>query len=62
MNRNDLIKKLNKLVEKSEIYYEDTKLTGDPSEWHEEADELLLEYINDEEITETYRKIERWYS
>jgi hypothetical protein len=29
---------------------------------HKIADNLLLEYINDPEITETFRKIGKWYS
>jgi len=33
-----------------------------PEENHMEADELLLSYINDAEITEAYRLIKKWYS
>ena len=29
---------------------------------HCEADEALLEFINDNEITEAYMKINRWYA
>jgi hypothetical protein len=34
----------------------------DPEAAHIKADELLLEYINDPEITEAFNKIERWYA
>lgn len=29
---------------------------------HLKADEILLEYINDEEIEEAYNKIHKWYA
>lgn len=29
---------------------------------HEEADELLLEYIDDKEITQEFKRILRWYA
>jgi len=29
---------------------------------HKIADVLLLEYINDPEITETFKKVGKWYS
>ena len=29
---------------------------------HAEADGLLLEYINDSEITEAYNAIEKWFA
>lgn len=29
---------------------------------HIEADEWLLEYINDAEISEAYNEIEKWYA
>jgi len=35
---------------------------GLPSDWHLEADNLLLDYINDEQITEAFERIEKWYS
>ena len=31
-------------------------------DWHGEADELLLKYINDKDISEAYEEIEKWYS
>lgn len=63
MDRKELLGKLNALVAKSEIYAaEPFKIDGDPSDWHEEADKLLLEYINDSEITQLFEKIEKWYA
>lgn len=29
---------------------------------HSDADLLLLEYIDDERVTDAYHKIEKWYS
>ena len=63
MNKEELIKKLNILIDKSEIYCsEPFKINGDPSDWHLEADELLLSYIDDPEITQAFAKIEKWYA
>lgn len=33
-----------------------------PDDWHIEADQALLAYIDDQEITEAFDKIEKWYS
>jgi hypothetical protein len=33
----------------------------DPETVHGEADDLLLEYINDEEISQLFGQIEKWY-
>lgn len=29
---------------------------------HADADDLLLEYINDREVTDTYEAIDKWYA
>ena len=50
MNREELLESLNRLLVDETIYAEDSI---------QEADRLLLEYINDEEITDVYHKIER---
>lgn len=34
----------------------------DPETGHIEADEALMEYINDKEIEEAFEKLEKWYS
>jgi hypothetical protein len=35
---------------------------NDCEEAHVEADGLLLEYINDAEITKAFQQIEKWYA
>jgi hypothetical protein len=35
---------------------------GDPEVAHSEADDALLEYINDVDITEAFGAIEKWYA
>ena len=42
--------------------YDDDMGIGDPEKSHKRADELLLRYINDEEITEAFENLIRWYS
>ena len=62
MEKEELLKKLNELIDKSEIYAcGQFETEGDPSDWHIEADMYLLEFINDTEITEAFNKIEKWY-
>lgn len=51
MNKSELIAKLEKIKENS-----DTEVA------HADADEALLEFINDAEIREAYEKIEKWYA
>lgn len=47
-----LLAQLESLIEKSKTDAEDA---------HIEADDLLLEFINDEKVSELYGKIEKWY-
>jgi hypothetical protein len=35
--------------------------TDDPSVAHPDADDLLLEFINDKNVSEAYNKIPKWY-
>jgi len=35
---------------------------GDLEVAHWDADQLLLEYINDQDITEAYRDVGKWYA
>ena len=53
MEKEELIEKL-KTVEE--------RIDGDQEDWHWEADNLLLQYINDERVTEAFREIDKWYS
>lgn len=34
----------------------------DPESAHEQADDLLLEYINDPEVTAAFEAIKKWYA
>lgn len=38
------------------------KNDGDYETLHIDADEALLEYINDPEITEAFESVRRWYA
>ena len=51
MDRQELIKKLNEWADSTD--YEIA---------HRFADELLLEFINDKEISEAYDSIGKWYA
>lgn len=51
MNKEELIKKLKEL-----------QGGGDTEMQHIEADDLLLDYINDKDITEEFCKIKKWYA
>lgn len=35
---------------------------SDPEIAHNEADDALLEFIDDVEVTEAFRKIKKWYA
>lgn len=47
------------LIEKLKLLSIDQE---DPSEEHEKADELLLEYIGDKQVRDAFEAIERWYA
>lgn len=38
------------------------KCKGDDEEWHVEADEILLDLIDDDEIREAYDDVPKWYA
>ena len=50
MTKEELIDKLEELI------------FDDPENGHMVADKLLLKYINDAEITESFDKINKWYA
>jgi hypothetical protein len=52
MTKEELIKELKSI--------KDTNL--DIENGHGEADQLLLEYINDEDIASAFNDIEKWYA
>ena len=63
LNKQELLIKFNELIDKSEQYATQFRpAEGDPSDWHMQADALLLEYINDAEISKAFIDIEKWYS
>jgi hypothetical protein len=47
---------------KAELIYVLKNTSGDIEIDHSIADEALLEYINDPEITEAFNAVERWYA
>lgn len=51
MTRDELLEKLT-----------DLEYPGDTEENHIMADEALLNYIDDEDIEEAYRDIDKWYA
>ena len=51
MTKDELLKKL-----------EDLRADSDVEGAHWEADQALLEYVNDTDIAEAYRKIKKWYA
>lgn len=61
MTKEELLKTLKEIcnkineAEESSGYY-------DLESSHLEADNLLLEYINDEAVTEAYNDIDKWYA
>ena len=60
MDKTELLAKLNQLKDRKFVYgnYE----TIDCESNHIDADNLLLEYINDKEITNAFNQICKWYS
>ena len=48
----------NKLINELTILQSD----DDNEEAHKKADNLLLEFINDEEITSAFEDVPRWYA
>lgn len=51
MNKQELLQKLEECAE-----------NGDTQGAHIEADKALLEFIDDEEITEAFRSWRKWYA
>lgn len=52
-----------KLVSELEnIAQESTRMGADIEELHMEADSLLLEYINNNDVTTAFNNIRKWYA
>ena len=56
MDRTTLISKLNEISESQKRPGRDLEIN------HIDADDLLLEYINDEEVSEAFHSIDKWYA
>jgi len=54
MNRDELLQRLN--------FIANGGLKDDEEVMHIKADEALLEYINDPEITKSFDAIDKWYA
>ena len=50
------------IMTKEELIDKLNGLCSDPEENHIEADELLLEFINDEDVKEAFQSIYKWYA
>lgn len=57
MTKEELIKKLNAIEGKKE-----TERFYDNEDGHMEADALLIEYIADQDITDAFKAVEKWYA
>ena len=49
-------------MKKEEIIEQLKTLKGDPECDHSEADDLLLKFIGDKEITEAFENVTKWYA
>jgi hypothetical protein len=51
------------MLTKEELISELMKFKGgDPEAEHAMADDLLIEYINDEDIAKAYGDVDKWYA
>lgn len=62
MNLEELIKELKKIKKVQDKRIERGDMCGDFDDDHIKADELLLEYIDNEDVTDIFESIEKWYS
>ncbi|MEK6884191.1 MAG: hypothetical protein AABY22_31465 [Nanoarchaeota archaeon] len=62
MNNQELIKALNE-IRNRQIRREDAERPHRCyDDDHEEADQLLLKFINDHKVSEAFESIEKWYN
>lgn len=50
---------ITKLIEGLKLIEE---LNGDPDIAHEKADNMLIDYIGNDEVTKAYQDIKKWYA
>lgn len=60
MTQEERLKKLIKTLKG--INYAQECDDGDPEEDHMDADRALLQYINNEEVTELFHNLKKWYA
>lgn len=53
---------LDLIFELEDIAQESTRMGADIEELHMEADELLLHYINNNDVTTAFNNIRKWYA
>jgi hypothetical protein len=58
MDKKELLERLDRIYQRD---YGDGKYL-DKEDDHVDADNAILEFINDSEITEAFDKIEKWYA
>ncbi len=56
MDKDELVEKLKALADRQERYAIDTESL------HQEADALLLEYVNDTAVREQWERLTLWYA
>lgn len=61
MTKEELIEKL-KAIKAEQVKNRISDSYCDPEADHLNADELLLEFINDPEVTKAFEYIEKWYA
>jgi len=60
MNKEELINSLNAIANRQKEGFGNNKFYGSCEDEHMEADNLLLNYINDSEVSKAFESIERW--
>ncbi len=58
MTKEELIRRLKDV----KTTHDEDGLIRDAEDWHVDADDLLLEYINDKSVTEAFNDITKWYA
>lgn len=62
MDKEQLIKALQKIAAENPDGISCYELDEEPENWHRRADAALLKCINDPEITELFGNVEKWYN
>lgn len=62
MKIEELIKELKRILKNQQLRIEKEEMCGDLHDDHIEADQLLLKYIDNAEVTQIFDSIEKWYA